>query len=114
MRIMGHQFVMGRTMAEALERAATPEHRDYRHSFDMLGEAALTAEDAQRYLAAYHDAVRAVAGAGPASGSVAAPSISVKLSALFPRYEFSHRERVLTELAPRLLELAQAAYQQQV
>jgi len=114
MRIMGHQFVMGRTIEEALQRTASTEHRGYRHSFDMLGEAALTAADAQRYLDAYRDAIVVVAGASEAGNSVAAPSISVKLSALFPRYEFSQRARVLAELAPRLLQLAQIAHQHQV
>ncbi len=114
MRIMGHQFVMGRTMEEALERASSAEHSAYRHSFDMLGEAALTASDAQRYMTAYHDAILAVAGASKDPGGVEAPSISVKLSALFPRYEFTQRDRVLAELSPRLLELAQLAHKHRV
>jgi RHH-type transcriptional regulator, proline utilization regulon repressor / proline dehydrogenase / delta 1-pyrroline-5-carboxylate dehydrogenase len=110
MRIMGHQFVMGRTIAEALERSREAGHRAYRHSFDMLGEAALTKADADRYLAAYHEAVAAVAASiTPDTASEAAPSISVKLSALFPRYEFTQRRRVLDELAPRLQQLAVAA-----
>lgn len=110
MRIMGHQFVMGRTIAEALERSKTPEHRLYRHSFDMLGESALTEVDALRYLDAYHKAIRQVAATVERGASIeSAPSISVKLSALFPRYEFTQRERVLEVLAPRLLELAVAA-----
>jgi RHH-type transcriptional regulator, proline utilization regulon repressor / proline dehydrogenase / delta 1-pyrroline-5-carboxylate dehydrogenase len=110
MRIMGHQFVMGRSIAEALERSHDAEHRAYRHSFDMLGEAALTKADADRYLAAYHQAIAAVA-ASITSGAAgeSAPSISVKLSALFPRYEFTQRQRVLDELTPRLHELAVAA-----
>jgi RHH-type proline utilization regulon transcriptional repressor/proline dehydrogenase/delta 1-pyrroline-5-carboxylate dehydrogenase len=110
MRIMGHQFVMGRTMQEALQRAASAEHRAYRHSFDMLGEAALTSADAQRYFTAYREAILALAAADIEVGSVAAPSISVKLSALFPRYEFTQAARVHAELAPRLLELAQVAH----
>jgi RHH-type transcriptional regulator, proline utilization regulon repressor / proline dehydrogenase / delta 1-pyrroline-5-carboxylate dehydrogenase len=109
MRIMGHQFVMGRTIEEALERSTSAESRMYRHSFDMLGEAALTAADAERYLAAYHQAIAAVAAAARGTPIEASPSISVKLSALFPRYEFTQRRRVLDELAPRLLELAIAA-----
>ena len=110
MRIMGHQFVMGRTIAEALERSESKDHRLYRHSFDMLGESALTTPDAVRYLEAYHAAIREVA-ASVSSGTPVeqAPSISVKLSALFPRYEFTQRKRVHQELAPRLLELAIAA-----
>ncbi|GFE90835.1 bifunctional proline dehydrogenase/L-glutamate gamma-semialdehyde dehydrogenase PutA [Steroidobacter agaridevorans] len=110
MRIMGHQFVMGRTIEEALDRSVSAESKLYRHSFDMLGESALTTWDAMRYLKAYHEAIQQI---GAHSSKVAAieasPSISVKLSALFPRYEFSQRERVLKELAPRLHELAVAA-----
>jgi RHH-type proline utilization regulon transcriptional repressor/proline dehydrogenase/delta 1-pyrroline-5-carboxylate dehydrogenase len=107
MRIMGHQFVMGRTIHEAMERSREPEHRLYRHSFDMLGEAALTVRDADRYFQSYLDAIRAISsGVGPGDLPETAPSISVKLSALFPRYEYAQRERVLHELAPRLHELA--------
>lgn len=110
MRIMGHQFVMGRTIEEALERSSTHEHARYRHSFDMLGESALTMPDAQSYLVAYHEAIAAVSRSiKPGTAIHAAPSISVKLSALFPRYEFAQRERVLAELTPKLLELAVAA-----
>jgi RHH-type proline utilization regulon transcriptional repressor/proline dehydrogenase/delta 1-pyrroline-5-carboxylate dehydrogenase len=110
MRIMGHQFVMGRTIDEALDRSVNAESKLFRHSFDMLGESALTDPDARRYLTAYHEAIKKI-GAHSSRGSVieAAPSISVKLSALFPRYEFTQRDRVLKELAPRLLELAVAA-----
>lgn len=115
MRIMGRQFVMGRTIGEALERAADGDAARYRHSFDMLGEAALTAADAARYDAAYRDAIQVIgAAAGERSVSAAsggravdeAPGISVKLSALHPRYEVAQRERVLAELVPRLRSLA--------
>jgi RHH-type proline utilization regulon transcriptional repressor/proline dehydrogenase/delta 1-pyrroline-5-carboxylate dehydrogenase len=110
MRIMGHQFVMGRTIGDALKRASGGEGAAYRYSFDMLGEAALTAADSQRYLEAYHAGIRAIAAADRRPDSIfAADSISVKLSALFPRYEFAKRERVLEELTPRILELAVAA-----
>ena len=106
MRIMGHQFVMGRTMQEALERAREGDNRLYRYSFDMLGEAAMTAEDAVRYSAAYSQAIATAGADRDASMSdEEAPSISVKLSALFPRYEYAQRERVLAELGPRLLQL---------
>ncbi|HZF27114.1 MAG TPA: bifunctional proline dehydrogenase/L-glutamate gamma-semialdehyde dehydrogenase PutA [Steroidobacteraceae bacterium] len=106
MRIMGHQFVMGRTMQEALERSRDGDNRQYRYSYDMLGEAAMTAEDAVRYSAAYSQAI-ATAGAyrDATTSEEQAPSISVKLSALFPRYEYAQRDRVLAELAPRLLQL---------
>lgn len=110
MRIMGHQFVMGRTIEEALDRSVSAESKLFRHSFDMLGESALTDPDARRYLTAYHEAIQKI-GAHSSRGSAieAAPSISVKLSALFPRYEFTQRDRVLKVLAPRLHELALAA-----
>src|SRR5687768_16647983 len=103
MRIMGHQFVMGRTIDEALDRSVGAESKMFRHSFDMLGESALTGHDAERYLAAYHQAIKKISSHS-SRGSVieAAPSISVKLSALFPRYEFTQRRRVIAELAPRL------------
>lgn len=110
MRIMGHQFVMGRTIEEALARSVSAENRLYRYSFDMLGEAALTGTDAKRYLAAYHQAIAGIAASVKQGTSIeSAPSISVKLSALFARYEFTQRRRVLAELAPRLHELALAA-----
>jgi len=110
MRIMGHQFVMGRTIAEALKRAASQENRAYRHSYDMLGEAALTAQDAQRYFDDYTRAIDAIgASVGKDMDVFAAPGISVKLSALHPRYELAQRERVMRELAPKLLALAERA-----
>jgi RHH-type proline utilization regulon transcriptional repressor/proline dehydrogenase/delta 1-pyrroline-5-carboxylate dehydrogenase len=108
MRMMGSQFVMGRTIAEALKRAHAREHRQDLHSFDMLGEAALNATDAQRYFEAYQHAI-GVIGAHDASLQETAvfqrPGISVKLSALHPRYEFAQRDRVMTELVPRLRQL---------
>ena len=109
MRIMGHQFVMGRTISEALARSRKGANAAYRYSFDMLGEAALTAADAQRYLEAYRRAIDAIGGTGPFAEVFAAPSISVKLSALHPRYEHAKRARVLAELGPRLLELSRLA-----
>ena len=114
MKIMGHQFVMGRTIGEALARSRKGDNADYRYSFDMLGEGALTMKDAQRYLQAYRDAIHAIGRSGPngnflGSDVFAAPSISIKLSALYPRYEHAKRERVLAELVPGVLELAQLA-----
>ncbi|MEW5726995.1 MAG: bifunctional proline dehydrogenase/L-glutamate gamma-semialdehyde dehydrogenase PutA [Pseudomonadota bacterium] len=109
MRIMGRQYVMGRTIDEALDRAREAERRGFRHSFDMLGEAARTADDARRHFDAYAAAIaaigRAAGGRDPAEG----PGISVKLSALHPRLEYAQRGRVLRELPPRLLELARLA-----
>jgi RHH-type transcriptional regulator, proline utilization regulon repressor / proline dehydrogenase / delta 1-pyrroline-5-carboxylate dehydrogenase len=119
MRIMGHQFVMGRTIAEALNRSRKGANAAYRYSFDMLGEGALTAQDAARYLDAYRKAIHAIGqhasphrqgdAQGPSADVFAAPSISIKLSALHPRYEHAKRARVMGELAPAILELAQLA-----
>ncbi|MEO6234874.1 MAG: proline dehydrogenase family protein, partial [Thermomonas sp.] len=116
MKIMGHQFVLGRTIAEALSRARKGDGTAYRYSFDMLGEGALTTADALRYQEAYRAAIHAIGRSGPGgsftTGDVfAAPSISVKLSALHPRYEHAKRARIMAELAPRVLELAQLARQ---
>jgi RHH-type proline utilization regulon transcriptional repressor/proline dehydrogenase/delta 1-pyrroline-5-carboxylate dehydrogenase len=109
MRIMGHQFVMGRTIEEALERSRKGDNANYRYSFDMLGEGAFTARDAARYLDAYRQAIIAIGSGGPYPDVFAAPSISVKLSALHPRYEFAKRARVLAELVPNIVELARLA-----
>ena len=109
MRIMGHQFVMGRTIDEALSRSRKGENADYRYSFDMLGEGALTTRDAARYLEAYRQAIHAIGRTGPFADVFAAPSISIKLSALHPRYEHAKRARVMKDLAPAILELAQLA-----
>jgi len=112
MKILGHQFVMGRTIAEALERANDGEGARYRYSFDMLGEAALSSADADRYFDAYLAAIDALGQAAMGARELAPealPSISVKLSALHPRYEYAHRERVLAELGPRLILLCERA-----
>jgi RHH-type transcriptional regulator, proline utilization regulon repressor / proline dehydrogenase / delta 1-pyrroline-5-carboxylate dehydrogenase len=109
MRIMGHQFVLGRTIQEALERSQKGDGASYRYSFDMLGEAAFTAADAERYFQAYKNAIIAIGAGGPYQNVFAAPSISIKLSALHPRYEIGKRARVMNELAPRILQLAQLA-----
>ncbi len=110
MKIMGHQFVMGRTIGEALRRAMKSTDLPYRYSFDMLGESALTAADASRYLESYHEGIKSIGDEQVESADVfSAPGISVKLSALHPRYEFSHEERVMDELVPAVLELAKHA-----
>jgi RHH-type proline utilization regulon transcriptional repressor/proline dehydrogenase/delta 1-pyrroline-5-carboxylate dehydrogenase len=109
MRILGRQFVMGRTIEEALERAQAMEKRGYRYSYDMLGEAARTMRDADRYERAYHAAIAAIGAAAGRRGPIESPGISVKLSALHPRYEFAQRQRVMDELVPRLKGLAMAA-----
>jgi RHH-type proline utilization regulon transcriptional repressor/proline dehydrogenase/delta 1-pyrroline-5-carboxylate dehydrogenase len=110
MRVLGHQFVMGRDIAEALRRASGGSARDYAYSFDMLGEAAITGADAQRYLEKYRDAIAELGRhADQAEPGLPRPGISVKLSALHPRYEFLKRERVMRELAPTLLDLVRQA-----
>ena len=110
MRILGHQFVMGRTIEEALERTTGARERLYRYSFDMLGESALTAADAERYFEKYRSAILAVgAHAQPDADITARHSISVKLSALHPRYEVAQRDRVMQELGPKLHALVQLA-----
>ncbi|PJD95204.1 MAG: bifunctional proline dehydrogenase/L-glutamate gamma-semialdehyde dehydrogenase [Legionella sp.] len=110
MRIMSKQFVMGRTIHEALTRAQKKEAKGYRYSYDMLGEAALTATDAERYLAAYKNAIESIGKqVNQQDNLVARPGISIKLSALHPRYNESQYERVLKELPPKLLALARCA-----
>ncbi|WP_226498463.1 bifunctional proline dehydrogenase/L-glutamate gamma-semialdehyde dehydrogenase PutA [Ferribacterium limneticum] len=103
MRLLGEHFVMGETIASALVRSRSNEARGYRHSFDMLGEAALTAADAERYYRAYETAIHAIGTASAGRGVVHGPGISIKLSALHPRYVRSQRGRVLAELGPRLM-----------
>ncbi len=107
MRIMGHQFVMGRTIEEALARSRKKGGRGFRYSFDMLGEAALTEKDAARYLESYSSAIESIGNSVESSMDIfAAPSISVKLSALHPRYSYTQYDRVMNELVPRVTELA--------
>jgi RHH-type proline utilization regulon transcriptional repressor/proline dehydrogenase/delta 1-pyrroline-5-carboxylate dehydrogenase len=109
MRMMGEQFVTGERIEEALARARRREADGFRHSYDMLGEAAATAEDATRYHAAYAQAIEAIGRDSAGRGVVEGPGISIKLSALHPRYARAQIERVRTELAPRLLALARLA-----
>ena len=112
MRIMGHQFVMGRTINEALDRCAKKEYAVYRYSYDMLGESALTAETAERYQEDYRRAIASIGARGPFANHTDAPSISVKLSALHPRYEVAKRELARRQLTEKLLELSQLAMKQ--
>jgi RHH-type proline utilization regulon transcriptional repressor/proline dehydrogenase/delta 1-pyrroline-5-carboxylate dehydrogenase len=110
MRIMGHQFVMGRTMKEALDNSLSGANKRYRYTFDMLGEAALTTADATRYFDAYRTAIGALAArVNEYPDFESRPSISVKLSAMHPRFERAHRQRVHRELTPRLVELCRLA-----
>jgi RHH-type proline utilization regulon transcriptional repressor/proline dehydrogenase/delta 1-pyrroline-5-carboxylate dehydrogenase len=109
MRILGRQFVMGRTIKEALSRARELEKMGYRYSYDMLGEAARTMADAARYFDSYATAIGAIGKAAGGRGPIDAPGISVKLSALHPRYEYAQKGRVMAELVPRLNKLAAMA-----
>ena len=114
MRILGGQFVLGQTIEQAIANGEDEARAGYRFSFDMLGEAARTSEDAERYASRYHDAIRAIAAwAGPPSprsdaGLERRPGLSVKLSALHPRYQPPQGARLKAELLPRLKELALA------
>jgi RHH-type proline utilization regulon transcriptional repressor/proline dehydrogenase/delta 1-pyrroline-5-carboxylate dehydrogenase len=114
MRILGQQFVMGRTIEEALGRANRGDGRAYLYSFDMLGEAALTAADARRYMDAYVDAIGVVGRAAANANPLNAPGISVKLSALCPRFEFAQSARAVAELGDRLATLARLASDAQI
>lgn len=105
MRMMGEQFVLGQTIAEALERSRPVEARGFRYSYDMLGEAAMTAADAARYYAAYEQAIHAIGRAAGGRGALEGPGISIKLSALHPRYSRAQADRVMGELLPRMREL---------
>ena len=111
MRLMGEQFVTGETIAEALANATNMESRGFRYSYDMLGEAALTDEDAKRYLASYEQAIHAIGKASHGRGIYEGPGISIKLSALHPRYSRAQYERVMDELYPILLGLTKLAKQ---
>jgi RHH-type proline utilization regulon transcriptional repressor/proline dehydrogenase/delta 1-pyrroline-5-carboxylate dehydrogenase len=107
MRLLGSHFVLGQTIKDALARAASGDNG--RYSFDMLGEGARTADDAERYFQSYANAIAAIGKSAGKDVLPARPGISVKLSALHPRYEALGGNRVLKELPPKLLELARAA-----
>ncbi len=109
MKELGRQFVLGRDIDEALDHAGAEGRRGYLHSYDMLGEAALTASDAERYAHAYAAAIDAIARRAHGDDVRDNPGISVKMSALHPRYQEAQRERAMTELAPLLLDLARRA-----
>jgi RHH-type proline utilization regulon transcriptional repressor/proline dehydrogenase/delta 1-pyrroline-5-carboxylate dehydrogenase len=109
MRVLGNHFVLGQTIEEALERARSGSGKLFRYSFDMLGEGARTQDDADRYAASYSAAIQAIGKAAGNEPLPNRPGISVKLSALHPRYEWVSRERVMHELVPVLLRLAREA-----
>jgi RHH-type proline utilization regulon transcriptional repressor/proline dehydrogenase/delta 1-pyrroline-5-carboxylate dehydrogenase len=111
MRMLGNQFVTGQTIAEALRNSRDNEARGYRYSYDMLGEAALTAADAEHYYASYEQAIHAIGKASDGRGIKHGPGISVKLSALHPRYSRAQHARVMGELLPRVRSLALLAKQ---
>ena len=106
MRMMGEQFVTGETIAEALKRAQRLEAKGFRYSYDMLGEAAATRSDAERYYGDYERAIHAIGTASNGRGVYAGPGISIKLSALHPRYVRAQADRVMGELLPQLRKLA--------
>jgi RHH-type transcriptional regulator, proline utilization regulon repressor / proline dehydrogenase / delta 1-pyrroline-5-carboxylate dehydrogenase len=109
MKEMGQQFVLGQTIAEAIRRGRAKAAQGFTFSYDMLGEAAMTAQDAAHYLAAYRGAIAALAAEARSDDIRANPGISIKLSALHPRYEEWQRARVMAELAPTVLSLARQA-----
>ena len=114
MKVMGNQFVMGETIKAATERAATKEQEGYVYSYDMLGESARTMANANTYFSAYQEAITEIGEVALASGQNdprKVPGISIKLSAIHPRYEFFHKEQVMAEIVPKLKELCLQAKQ---
>jgi len=111
MRMLGNQFVTGQTIDEALKNSRENESRGYRYSYDMLGEAALTERDAENYYASYEAAIHAIGKASNGRGIKDGPGISIKLSALHPRYSRSQYARVMSELLPRVRKLVLLAKQ---
>jgi RHH-type proline utilization regulon transcriptional repressor/proline dehydrogenase/delta 1-pyrroline-5-carboxylate dehydrogenase len=105
MRMLGNQFVTGQTINEALKNSRDNEARGYRYSYDMLGEAALTESDADSYYASYEAAIHAIGKASNGRGIKNGPGISIKLSALHPRYSRAQYARVMGELLPRVRNL---------
>ena len=106
MRLMGEQFVTGENISEALANSRKYEARGFRYSYDMLGEAATTEADAQRYYASYEQAIHAIGKAAGGRGIYEGPGISIKLSALHARYSRAQQERTMSELLPRVRALA--------
>lgn len=106
MKEMGHQFVLGEDIGDAINRGRVKEQEGFTFSYDMLGEAALTAQDANEFYHSYSDAISRLAEHAQHSQTRDNPGISIKLSALHPRYEVSHKERVMRELVPRVRALA--------
>jgi RHH-type transcriptional regulator, proline utilization regulon repressor / proline dehydrogenase / delta 1-pyrroline-5-carboxylate dehydrogenase len=111
MRMMGEQFVIGETISRALARSRKMETKGFSYSYDMLGEAAVTAEDAERYRRDYESAIHAIGHAAKGDDIYSGPGISIKLSALHPRFFRAQQERVMSELLPRVKGLAALAKQ---
>lgn len=109
MKIMGHQFVLGRNIVEAQKNGAPLRKKGFTHSFDMLGEAALTTADAHKYFKDYLSAIESVGQHSVGKDSSPAPSVSIKLSALHPRYEVANKDRVMSELYDVLMQLLKRA-----
>ena len=109
MRELGAQFVLGETIENAIKRGQKRQAQGYTFSYDMLGEAAMTANDAEDFFDAYANAIETLASKTKSDDIRENPGISIKLSALHPRYEMTHKERVMNELVPRVLVLAQQA-----
>ncbi|ROS05463.1 L-proline dehydrogenase /delta-1-pyrroline-5-carboxylate dehydrogenase [Sinobacterium caligoides] len=109
MQVMGKQFVLGETLAEALKKSAKWEKQGYQYSYDMLGEGARTQRDADHYYQLYYDAIEAVGNNNANGKPEHTAGVSIKLSALHPRYQFSQRDRVFGELQQRVNTLAQLA-----
>lgn len=109
MRMLGEQFVAGQTISDALANSREYELRGFCYSYDMLGEAAMTAADALEYYDSYELAIHAIGKAAQGSGIYQGPGISIKLSALHPRYSRAQRGRVMAELLPRVRDLAKLA-----
>lgn len=111
MRLMGEQFVTGETIAQALANSRKLEQKGFSYSYDMLGEAALTAADVEAYMISYQQAIQAIGNASSGRGIYEGPGISLKLSALHPRYSRAQYDRVMDELYPRLKKLTLLARQ---
>ncbi|WP_259581844.1 bifunctional proline dehydrogenase/L-glutamate gamma-semialdehyde dehydrogenase PutA [Shewanella baltica] len=105
MKIMGKQFVLGRNMKEALKNSEDKRKLGYTHSYDMLGEAALTRKDAEKYYTDYANAITELGAQSYNENESPSPTISIKLSALHPRYEVANEDRVLTELYDTVIRL---------
>ena len=114
MRILGQQFVLGQTIEQAIERARKSQELGYRYSYDMLGEGAKTAPDALRYFRSYQESLQRIAAGAAGTALHDRPSLSIKLSALHPRYEHGSWRQLQAELLPRIVELAKVARERNI